>query len=78
MGLGSKKRRDPSFETLRLSVLFECFAVKMHYFHNLKKSGGQPRGRVVKFARSALAAQGFTGFTGSNPGVDMALLIKPC
>ena len=28
-------------------------------------SMGQPCGRVVKFARSALAAQGFTG---SNPG----------
>ena len=27
--------------------------------------GGQPRGRVVKFARSALAAQGFAG---SDPG----------
>ena len=31
----------------------------------IEKCGGWPRGRVVKFMHSALAAQGFTG---SNPG----------
>ena len=36
---------------------------------------GLPRGRVVKFTRSAAAAQSFAG---SNPGPDVAPLIRPC
>ena len=35
---------------------------------------GWPRGQVIKFALSAVAAQGFAG---SDPGKDMALLINP-
>ena len=50
-------------------------------FNNLEenlleqKTCGQPHGRVVKFMRSAAAAQGFAG---SILGADMAPLIRPC
>ena len=43
-------------------------------FHR-KRVGGRPGGAVVKFARSALAAQGLPA---RIPGVDMAPLDKPC
>ena len=43
---------------------------------NIAGGGGRPRGRVVEFARSASAAQGFTGV--QILGVDLALLIRPC
>ena len=36
---------------------------------------GRPHGQVVGFSCSALVARGFTS---SNPGADMAPLVKPC
>ena len=47
--------------------------IASHHFKHIVR--GQPCGQVVKFAHSALVAQGFAG---SDPGTDMALLIRPC
>ena len=62
-----------------LNALFLCILQFMyvHYSQLYKKAvpGGRPCGRVVRFTRSTLAAQGFAG---SDPGRNMVPLIRPC
>ena len=56
----------------------ECWMPEKYFRSNLmhqgKEDAGRPHGRVVKFMRSNSVAQGFTG---SDPGTDMAQLIRP-
>ena len=54
------------------SQWFVCLVLVQNIFQNY---WGRPCGRVVKSARSASAAQGFIS---SNPGTDVAPLIRPC
>ena len=48
---------------------------KIFYVFQKNNFKSWPRGRVVKFVHSALAAQGFTN---SDPGRGHAPLIRPC
>ena len=63
---GKRSSREPSWP--RRGLVRPSVAVK-------SVSEGLPTGVVLKFVRLALAAQGLPVWI---PGVDLALLIKPC
>ena len=65
MALSHSQRDDDPKKKNHCYIMYYGLKLNLYTIIRNKDDRGQPRGRVVKFVHSALAAQGFAG---SDPG----------